>query len=406
MAHILLGVSGGIAAYKAVLLLRMLQGTGHQVRVIPTPASLDFVGDRTWQALTGEPVYTETQVPDVRYDHIEMARWADLLVIAPLTANTLGKLANGLADNLLTATCLAFSGTKLMAPAMHPAMLNNPAVQRNATLLTEAGCFFVDPGSGELAHGDSGTGRLAEPEEIFHQVQLLLGETATDTGGNSLAGKRILISAGGTREALDPVRFLGNRSTGIMGRELARAALCEGAQVTVVAANVTVELPKQAEIVTVESTAELAEEMLNRSRCSDIVIMAAAVADLRPIAFSQAKIQTGFDRGLTLQLEATEDILAELLQRRHEGQVIVGFAAETGNASQGFLEMGRAKAIRKGADLLAVNKVGASAGFGNRDTHLYFMGPDGELLGEASGTKFQVAQQLLALVSQVSEIEP
>jgi phosphopantothenoylcysteine decarboxylase/phosphopantothenate--cysteine ligase len=336
MARVLLGVTGGIAAYKACELCRVLVKAGHEVTPILTPGAEAFVAAQTFEALA------RRESPRELYPHLLEA---DLLVIAPLSANTLAKLAGGLADNVLTQTALAFRGPVLVAPAMNVRMWTHPATQANAALLRERGVELIGPEEGELAEGESGLGRMTEPDDIFARCQVLLD------GGGTLAGKRVLVSAGGTREPLDAVRFLGNRSSGRMGVALAEEARRRGADVTLLAANLAVPAPGGVEVVEAPTAADLEREALSRQ--ADIVLMAAAVADYRPAEAREDKRPKDAEQWL-LALEPTVDVLAELGRRRVNGQLLVGFAADRGERG---LVRAREKLAAKAVDAIVYNDV-------------------------------------------------
>ncbi len=386
--RIVLGVGGGIAAYKVAGLLRLLTEAGHSVRVVPTRSALEFVGRPTWEALSGQPA-----TPDVFDDvtgvaHVALGRDADLVVVAPATADLLARAAAGLADDLLTTTLLVARCPVLMAPAMHTQMWEHPATVANVATLRARGVHVLDPAVGRLTGPDSGPGRLPEPDEIAAAALALLHPRPQD-----LAGRRVVISAGGTREPLDPVRFLGNRSSGRQGIALAQAARARGAAVTLVAANVELPTGPGVDVVTVETADQLRDAVRAAAKDADAVVMAAAVADFRPAAAAGAKIkkQPG-GQPPALELVETVDILAELAaQRLRPGQVVVGFAAETGDSAGDVLDHGRAKARRKGADLLVVNAVGDGRGFGTPDNDVVVLDASGGEVARAAGTKDQVA---------------
>jgi phosphopantothenoylcysteine decarboxylase/phosphopantothenate--cysteine ligase len=400
--RILLGVSGGIAAYKAVLLLRLLREAGHAVRVIPTAAALRFVGAPTWEALSGEPVSTEVFDDVERVQHVALGQGADLLIVAPATADLLARAANGRADDLLTSTLLTARCPVVMAPAMHTEMWEHAATVANVATLRARGVHVIEPASGRLTGKDTGAGRLPEPEDIAREA---LAVVAAARAPQDLAGLRVVVSAGGTREPLDPVRWIGNRSTGRQGIALAQAARARGAHVTLVAANVEAEGSQACadDVVRVESTAQLRDAVRAAGAEADVVVMAAAVADFRPAAPTDAKIKKVPGQGpAPIELVENPDILAELVRERlRPGQVVVGFAAETGDASGSVLDHGRAKALRKGADLLAVNAVGAGRGFGTSDNEVWVLDATGEQVAHASGTKRQVADVLWDAVVKV-----
>jgi phosphopantothenoylcysteine decarboxylase/phosphopantothenate--cysteine ligase len=338
MSRVLLGVTGGIAAYKACELCRLLVKDGHDVVPLVTPGAERFVTAETFRALARRPAEEDV------YLHLTRA---DLLVVAPCTANTLAKLAHGLADNVLTEAALAHRGPVLVAPAMNPRMWSHPATRANAEALRERGVVLVGPDEGETAEGELGVGRMAEPDEIHAAVRSLL------MGDGPLRGKRVLVSAGGTREPLDAVRYVGNRSSGRMGVALAAEARRRGAEVTLLAANLAVPAPAGVELVETPTAGDLEREAVPRAAEADVVVMAAAVADYRPAEVLAAK-RPKDTAAWTLELEPTTDVLSVLGENRHDGQVIVGFAAETGATG---LERAREKLSRKGADLFVLNDV-------------------------------------------------
>lgn len=386
--RIVLGVAGGVAAYKSVLLLRLLREAGHDVRVVPTRSALEFVGRATWEALSGEPATSEVfdDVPSVA--HVTIGTSADLVVVAPATADLLARAACGRADDLLTATLLTARCPVVMAPAMHTEMWEHAATRANVATLRARGVHVLEPASGRLTGSDSGPGRLPEPEAIATAALAFAAGHPQD-----LAGRTVVISAGGTREPLDPVRFLGNRSTGRQGYALAEAAVSRGAQVTLVAANVHLATPAGVRVVAVETSAELRDEVRSAASTADVVIMAAAVADFRPASTAATKIKKTAD-GVALPIALVEnpDILAELAaERLRPGQVVVGFAAETGDGDGDVLAHGRAKARRKRADLLAVNAVGDGRGFGSIDNAVVILDAEGAEVSAAHGSKLDVA---------------
>jgi phosphopantothenoylcysteine decarboxylase/phosphopantothenate--cysteine ligase len=389
--RIVLGVAGGIAAYKAVLLLRLLAEAGHDVRVVPTDSALEFVGRATWEALSGKPVTTRVFEDVDEVPHVRLGKTADLVVVAPATADLLSRAATGRADDLLTATLLTARCPVLLAPAMHTEMWEHPATRANVATLRARGVHVLDPDSGRLTGADTGPGRLPEPEAIAAAALALVRSDVQD-----LAGRHVVVSAGGTREPLDPVRYLGNRSSGRQGYALARAAAARGAQVTLVAANVSLPAPDGVTVVPVETSAELRDAVRAAAKDADVVVMAAAVADFRPATAAETKIKKDADDAAggtrVLELVQTPDILAELsAPRLREGQVVVGFAAETGDASGSVLDHGRAKARRKGADLLVVNAVGGGRGFGTADNDVTVLDGDGDVVAVAAGSKDDVA---------------
>jgi phosphopantothenoylcysteine decarboxylase/phosphopantothenate--cysteine ligase len=360
MARILLGVSGGIAAYKACEVCRLFVRGGHDVVPLLTPGAERFVTAETFRALARRPPGDDV------YLHLTRA---DLLVVAPCTANTLAKLAHGLADNVLTEAALAHRGPVLVAPAMNPRMWSHPTTRANAEILRGRGVALVGPDEGETAEGELGVGRMAEPDEIVRAAEELL------SGSGPLAGKRVLVSAGGTREPLDAVRFLGNRSSGRMGVALAAEARRRGAHVTLLGANLAVRAPAGVELVATPTAAELEHEALARGAEADVVIMAAAVADYRPAAALAGKRPKAAS-AWTLELEPTTDVLAELGSRRRDGQVLGGFAADHGRAG---LERAREKLARKGADLFVFNDVSrGDIGFDAADNEVTLVSAGGE----------------------------
>ncbi|MDR1824196.1 MAG: bifunctional phosphopantothenoylcysteine decarboxylase/phosphopantothenate--cysteine ligase CoaBC [Bifidobacteriaceae bacterium] len=388
MARVVLGVTGGIAAYKAVVLIRLLQRAGHTVRVVPTAAALEFVGAATFEAITGRPAHAGVFDDAARVDHIDIARSADLVVVAPATADLLAKAACGLAGDLLTSVLLATQAPILVAPAMHSAMLAHPATQANLATLRARGVIVLDSPAGSLTSGDTGPGRMAEPETIAAAVEQVLRG-----GQQDLAGVHAVISAGGTREALDPVRYLGNRSSGKQGFALAQAALARGAQVSLVAANVDLPTPAGAERVDVVSALELREAMLRLAARADVVIMAAAVADFRPAQVAATKIKRGAaGEGLVVELVPNPDVLRELVAAKGETpQVVVGFAAETGDGARPALEYARDKARDKGADLTVANVVAGGAVFGHDTNDVMVLDASGATVAQAAGPKLAVA---------------
>jgi len=393
--RIVLGVSGGIAAYKAVLLLRLLREAGHDVRVVPTRAALEFVGRPTWEALSGQPVTTDVFEDVDQVAHVAIGQQADVVVVAPATADLLARAATGRADDLLTATLLVTRAPVLLAPAMHTEMWQHPATVANVATLRARGIHVLEPASGRLTGTDTGPGRLPEPEDIAAAALALVAR-------GDLEGRHVVVSAGGTREPLDPVRYLGNRSSGRQGVALARAAAARGARVTLVGANLAVAAPPGVELVTVGTAAQLREAVRAAAKVADVVVMAAAVADYRPVSPADTKLKK---TGTPPMIELVEnvDILAELgHDRLRDQQVVVGFAAETGDESATVLEHGRAKARRKGADLLVVNAVGDGAGFGTDDNTVTILDGAGDVVAEASGSKDVVAHAVWDAVLALS----
>ena len=393
-ARIVLGVGAGIAAYKACELLRRLTEAGHQVRVVPTRDSLRFVGAATWAALSGQPATPDTWDDVHEVPHVRLGQSADLVLVAPATADVLARAAAGMADDLLAAILLTARCPVVFAPAMHTEMWEHPATQANVSTLRSRGCLVLEPAAGRLTGSDSGPGRLPEPAELYEVVIRVL---ARGTGGLrlDLAGRRVVVSAGGTREELDPVRFLGNWSSGRQGYALARTAAARGAEVTLVAANVDLADPAGARVVRVTSACQMREAVMSAAQDADAVVMAAAVADYRPAARSDSKIKKSGAAPEPVRLTENPDILRELSQdRRRPGQVIVGFAAET----DGVLQAGQAKLAAKGCDLLVVNQVGAGLAFGTSDNEAVVLAADGAVAKIPLGPKEVLADTVWDLV--------
>jgi phosphopantothenoylcysteine decarboxylase/phosphopantothenate--cysteine ligase len=397
--RVVLGVSGGIAAYKACELLRLLTESGHAVRVIPTDSALRFVGAATWAALSGDTVTTSVWDDVAQVPHVRIGQEADLVIVAPATADLLAKAAHGLADDLLTNTLLTARCPLIFVPAMHTEMWEHPATQTNVAVLRGREAIVVDPAAGRLTGPDSGPGRLPDPEEIFAVARRVL-ERGTAAIHSDLAGRRVVVSAGATREPIDPVRFLSNRSSGRQGYALARTAIARGAEVTLVAANVTLPDPAGAKVVRVTTAEQMRMAVLEAARDADAVVMAAAVADFRPAVRHDVKIKkTGADPE-PIALVRNPDILQELSSHRtHPGQVIVGFAAETGDETGGVLDLGRAKLARKRCDLLAVNEVGETKGFESRRNAAVVLGADGSVTEVPEGPKEALADVVWDLVA-------
>jgi phosphopantothenoylcysteine decarboxylase/phosphopantothenate--cysteine ligase len=364
--RVVLGVSGGIAAYKACSLLRLLTESGAAVQVVPTRAALEFVGAPTWAALSGRPVHTDVWDDVHQVPHVRIGQEADLVVVAPATADLLAKAAHGLADDLLTNVLLTARCPVLMAPAMHTEMWEHAATQANVATLRDRGVVVLEPASGRLTGVDTGKGRLPEPDAIHGVARRLLARGAGESTADH-AGRHVVVSAGGTREPLDPVRFLGNRSSGKQGVALAVTAAARGARVTLVAANVELADPAGVDVVRVGTARELREAVLAAAADADVVVMAAAVADFRPATEATAKIKKSEhgDDAPVVELVRNPDVLAELAAARpRPGQVVVGFAAETGDDAGDVLDHARRKLARKGCDLLVVNDVSAGRAFG------------------------------------------
>ena len=448
--RIVVGVSGSISAYKATFIIRQLRAAGHEVKVVASAAALKFIGESTLAALSGAPVASQLFSDAGAVEHVAIAEWAQLLLIAPASADLIAKLAVGRADDMLTTTALTTTAPIVVSPAMHTQMWQHPATVANVEILRSRGVKVIEPASGRLTGKDSGPGRLPEPEQIVAQALEFLrqsehfkaasngggaqvvdavqnqGEPSQDQPGQNqpdqdlaaqdlqfsqdLAGKHFVISAGGTREAIDPVRFLGNRSSGRQGTALARAAVERGAHVTLVAANIEAallaQLPEQVEVVKVVSALQLRDAVHEAGRSAQVIVMCAAVADFRPKTYAGFKLKKSTDSGetdksYTLELVENPDILAGLAsQRLNEDQVIVGFAAETGDEHTSALEYGRRKALKKGADLLAVNTVGATSGFGDVANEIHVLDSHGQQVGHSAGSKLQVARDLVELIAQ------
>jgi phosphopantothenoylcysteine decarboxylase/phosphopantothenate--cysteine ligase len=395
--RVVLGVSGGIAAYKAAHLLRLLTESGHDVQVVPTASALEFVGEATWTALSGHPLASDVWTDAHRVPHVSIGREADLVVVAPATADLLAKAAHGLADDLLTNVLLTATCPVVMAPAMHTEMWEHPATQHNVATLRERGVIVLEPATGRLTGRDSGKGRLPEPEEIAAAAAAALVGRRHDA--QDLAGLHVVVSSGGTREHLDPVRFLGNRSSGRQGHALAAAALARGAQVSLVAANTAIPAPAGATVIPVVSAEDLREAVLEASASADVVVMAAAVADFRPAHPLDAKLKKGKDAtsAPTVVLERTPDVLVELVQRRRgrSGPIIVGFAAETGDAVGTVLEHAATKLTRKGCDLLVVNDVGPGGAFESPSNEVWILSTGRPPRHVARADKLLVAHAVL-----------
>lgn len=402
--NIVVGVTGGIAAYKTVHLVRLLTKSGHEVTVVPTEDALRFVGTPTWEALSRHPVTTSVHDDVARVRHVALGQNADLVIVAPATANTIAKITAGIADDLLGTTLLATEAPVLLAPAMHAEMWRNAATQANIATLTARGIHLVGPADGELAGGDSGPGRMVEPEEIAEAAQALLAP-------QDLAGLRVVVSAGGTREPIDPVRYLGNRSSGRQGVALAAEAAARGAAVTLVAAHVSADVIAEARhpslvVERVGTAAELAAVMKRLSPEADVIVMAAAVADYRPATVSEQKLTKESGPLTRIDLVENEDVVAGLAASRAAGgavpaQTIVAFAAETAASADARRERARRKRERKGVDLLAVNLVDAERGFESVDNEVEVVGDGGMIVAIAAGTKRQVARAILDAVVAV-----
>ena len=415
MARVILGVGAGIAAYKACELLRLLRESGHSVRVVPTPDALRFVGEPTWAALSGEPVTTDVWVGVAEVPHVRLGQSADLVLIAPATADLLARAAGGRSDDLLTATLLTARCPVVFAPAMHTEMWEHPATQDNVATLRRRGAVVVEPAVGRLTGKDSGSGRLPEPSDLFALAEKII-EFRTDPGSEPpvndssavgrphrplpLAGRQVLISAGGTREELDPVRFLGNWSTGTQGYAFARSAVARGAAVTLVAANVELPDPLGAKVIRTVSARDMHAAMLAEAPHADAIVMTAAVADFRPATRAGQKIKKDGRLPEPIALTENPDILADLSARRRAageaGQVIVGFAAET----DPDLAAARAKLARKGCDILVMNQVGGGLGFGAADNEAVALDADGAVTPIPRRSKAALADFVWDLVAE------
>ena len=393
---VVLGITGGIAAYKAVGVARALVVAGHDVHIVATDGALRFVGRPTLEAISRNPVHTDLYEGVAEVRHVALGQRADVIVIAPATAHTIASLAAGLAGDLLGTTVLASSAPLVIAPAMHTEMWEHPATVANIATLRGRGVTIVGPDSGRLTGTDVGAGRMAEPEVIANSALAVVGP-------HDLRGRRIVISAGGTREPLDPVRFIGNRSSGRQGVALAQAALARGADVTLVSAHLEVEPPAGVDAVTVETAAELEVAMREHAATADIVVMAAAVADYRPVTIAEGKLKKDdVGESLQLHLERTPDILAGLARERRPGQLVVGFAAETESDDDQLISIGAEKSRRKGVDLLVVNRVGWQEGFGSATNSVIMLDSGGSVVGRADGDKLSVAHRILDFLAETA----
>jgi phosphopantothenoylcysteine decarboxylase / phosphopantothenate---cysteine ligase len=412
MARLLLGVTGGIAAYKAVEIVRLATAAGHAVRVVQTPASLNFVGRATFEAVTGAPVLVDEFEhdsargaypgdPTPEHDpisHLELVRRADAFLVAPASANTIAKLAGGHADNLLTSAALACAAPLIVAPAMNGAMWSNPATVANLDTLRSRGLRIVEPTTGRLAsRGEWGTGRLADPATVLADVEATISARAAARGGR-LDGLSVLVTAGGTREPIDSVRYIGNRSSGRMGVALAAEAARRGAEVVLIGANLAVDPPPGVVLVSVTSAAELEQAARARFESCDVLLMAAAVADFRPAVTSDGKIKKSGREALELRLEPTTDVLSALSAERRDGQTLVGFAAEHGDAG---LDHARGKLDRKGLDAVVLNDISQPGiGFDAADNEVMLLTRSGEQT-VPRGSKSSVAAAILDLVESL-----
>ncbi|GAB3140887.1 bifunctional phosphopantothenoylcysteine decarboxylase/phosphopantothenate--cysteine ligase CoaBC [Micromonospora sonneratiae] len=393
-AEVVLGVGGGIAAYKACELLRLFTESGHRVRVVPTASALRFVGAPTWAALSGQPVADDVWADVHEVPHVRLGQQADLVVVAPATADLLARAAHGLADDLLTNTLLTARCPVLLAPAMHTEMWEHPATVDNVATLRRRGVVVIEPASGRLTGADTGKGRLPDPAEIFAVARRVL--TRGGSALPDLAGRHVVVTAGGTREPLDPVRFLGNRSSGKQGYAFARTAAARGARVTLVSANVSLADPAGVDLRRVSTTEELRKATLEAAADADVVVMAAAPADFRPATYADNKIKKSDDgTAPTIELVTNPDIAAELGERRRPGQLLVAFAAETSNAEANA----RAKLTRKKADLIVVNEVGVDKVFGADSNTATVLGADGSVTSFPEQSKEDLADAVWDLVT-------
>ncbi|CAO5177801.1 coenzyme A biosynthesis bifunctional protein CoaBC; phosphopantothenoylcysteine synthetase/decarboxylase [Frankia sp. AiPs1] len=400
--RVVLGVAGGIAAYKAVEVLRRFTEAGHEVRVVPTPAALRFVGETTWAALSGNPVTTGVWDDADEVAHVRIGRQADLVLVAPATADLLARAVAGRADDLLTGTLLTATCPVVFAPAMHTEMWLHPATQANVATLRARGAIVLDPAVGRLTGADSGPGRLPEPAEIAALGMSVLARGPAAVRPD-LADRHVLVTAGGTREYVDPVRFLGNASSGRQGYAVARAAVARGAaSVTVVAANVALPEVAGARTIPVVSAAELRDRVHEAAPSADLVVMSAAVADFRPADPSAHKIKKDSAALDVIALTQNPDVLSELLANRRPGQLLVGFAAETGGPDAGMLDLARAKLARKPVDLLVVNQVGRGLGFEAADNAAVVLDPRGRETVIERMSKDLVAHRILDLVAELA----
>ena len=397
MATVVVGVTGGVAAFKAPIVVRECQRAGHDVYVAATRASLDFVGRSTWEGITSRPVAVEI-AGEGRAEHVELARIADLIIVVPATANSLARLAYGFADDMVSLTVLASDAPVVVAPAMHSNMWVAPATQANVRTLRERGVHVIDPTSGALGSGDSGIGRLPEPEEIARAALEVL--SAREQASHVLSGHTVVVTAGGTREPIDPVRFLGNQSSGRQGLAIAAAATRAGASVRVVAANIEsallAALPSHVKVTRVGSALQMREATIAQAADADALVMTAAVADFRPESTSQLKMKkdpTNEDAP-TIRLVRNPDILAEIGHSEARPPLVVGFAAETGTDEE-ILAYGADKAARKGADFICLNRVGQNVGFGDVPNDIRLLDASGHIAARYVGSKDEVAAGLV-----------
>ena len=395
--NIVLGVGGGIAAYKVASLLRLLKEAGHDVHVVPTKAALNFVGQATWESLSGHPVTSEVWDDVAEVPHVRLGQNADLVLVAPATADLISRTATGAANDLLTNILLTAKCPIVFAPAMHTEMWENSATQENVAKLRARGITVIDPAVGRLTGSDSGPGRLPEVEQI---AQVALAQVAV--GNKDLTGKKFLITAGGTREYIDPVRFIGNRSSGKQGFALAQVARDRGAEVTLICANTTVAAPLGVKTINVETSSELANAVKGAAKDADVVIMAAAISDFTPKNYASSKIKKSDDLSApTIELVQTEDILKSLVANKLQRQYIVGFAAETGDDKGSVLDYGFAKLERKACDALVVNEVGKNKGFGTDDNAVVILTREPKASVEVpTSSKLVIANQVINVIAK------
>ena len=397
MATIVVAVTGGVAAFKAPIVVRECQRAGHDVYVAATRASLEFVGRSTWEGITSRPVAVDI-AGEGRAEHVELARIADLIIVVPATANSLAHLAAGFANDMVSLTVLASNAPVVVAPAMHSNMWLAPATQANVRTLRERGVHIIDPKSGALGSGDNGIGRLPDPEEIARKALEVLSHH--ERVSHVLADRTVVVTAGGTREPIDPVRFLGNQSSGRQGLAIASAAARAGAAVRVIAANIEsallAGLPSTVQVTRVGSALQMREATVSQAIDADALVMAAAVADFRPEAVSQSKMKKDptNEEAPTIRLVRNPDILAEIGHSEKRPPLVVGFAAETGTEEE-ILAYGADKAVRKGADFICLNRVGSGVGFGDVANDVRVLDASGHIVGRYVGSKGEVAAGLV-----------
>ncbi len=401
MATVVVGVTGGVAAFKAPIVVRECQRAGHDVYVAATRASLEFVGRSTWEGITSRPVAVDI-AGEGRAEHVELARIADLIIVVPATANSLARLAAGFADDMVSLTILASHAPVVVAPAMHSNMWLAPATQANVRTLRERGIHVIDPSSGALGSGDSGIGRLPDPEEIARKALEVL--STYEQASHALTGRTVVVTAGGTREPIDPVRFLGNQSSGRQGLAIASAAARAGAAVRVIAANIEsallAGLPSGVQVTRVGSALQMREATVSQVVDADALVMTAAVADFRPEAVSQSKMKKDptNEEAPTIRLVRNPDILAEIGRSKKRPPLVIGFAAETGTDEE-ILAYGADKAARKGADFICLNRVGTGVGFGDVSNDIRILNANGHIVGRYVGSKDEVAAGLVGHVA-------